>query len=156
MKKSFLLFVGALLMTIGMSSCSSSSSDDYDYVGEFDGNEKENFIGTWHVVKCWNGWGDNVEFNSGEITVTFTKDGEMIVQNNRGEDYPFNTGEYNYSFKEFDRSIFAEGSITAFVISRGDLIDSYYFYRFDEGMLYLSMEAFDGPTFALKKLRAQY
>jgi hypothetical protein len=41
------------------------------------------------------------------------------------------------------------------VISRGDLIDSYYFYRFDEGMLYLSMAAFDGPTFALKKLRAQ-
>ena len=47
MKKSFLLWMGVvLMMVVGMSSCS-SDDDDYSYVQEFgDNNNKENFIGT--------------------------------------------------------------------------------------------------------------
>lgn len=51
MRKNFLLWMGvALMMAIGMSSCS-SDDDDYSYVQEFgDNNNKENFIGTWHLL----------------------------------------------------------------------------------------------------------
>ena len=68
MKKSFLLWMGvALMMAIGMSSCS-SDDDDYSYVQEFgDNNNKENFIGTWHLLHYYTGWGIKEDYEAGRL-----------------------------------------------------------------------------------------
>ena len=99
MNKSFLLWMGVvLMMVIGMSSCS-SDDDDYNYVQEFgDNNNKENFIGTWHLLHYYTGWGIKEDYEAGEVTVTFTKNGEMQVINKRDDQHPFSTGNMAYYF----------------------------------------------------------
>lgn len=152
MKKSYLL-LGMLMLTIGLGSC---SSDDDDYVDVLsDSNIQKDIVGTWHLVFYGNGWGSKEEYNPGEVTITFTKDGEMKVISHRKENnpFPFQTGTYQYTFVEYEHSIFSEGLTTSLVIGTGSYLDGYYHYSFEEGMLYLSLEAFDGPRFTLRKLK---
>lgn len=148
MKKKSLLWMSMfLLMLAGLSGC--SADDDFNCVQDFsDNTNKENFIGTWHLIRYYNGWGTNEEYDSGEITVTFTKNGEMEVVNKRKDQRPIPTGTFSYSFVNIERSIYSGESAT--YISFGPIY--YYTYIFDKGYLHLSAEAFDGPGFTLQKL----
>jgi hypothetical protein len=149
MKKKTLLWLSVLLLMLaGLNSC--SKDDDYNYVQEFDdNNNKENFIGTWHLLHFSNGWGMKEDYKAGEITVTFTKNGEMQVINKRDDQRPFPTGKLVYSFVDIEKSIFTGEPRTC--ISFG--FQSTYSYTFDKGFLYLSAEAFDGDSYTFQKLK---
>ena len=149
MKKKTLLWLSVLLLMLaGLNSC--SKDDDYNYVQEFgDNNNKENFIGTWHLLHFSNGWGMKEDYKAGEITVTFTKNGEMQVINKRDDQRPFPTGKLVYSFVDIEKSIFTGEPRTC--ISFG--FQSTYSYTFDKGFLYLSREAYDGDGYTFQKLK---
>ena len=151
MKKKRVLLLSVLLLTLaGCSNDDESELDGYNYVQEFrDENSKDNFIGTWHVLHHGNGWGLSEEYEAGEVTVTFTKNGEMQVFNKREDQRPFPTGTSTYSFVDIERSIFTGEPRTC--ISFGFLFT--YSYTFDKGFLYLSQEAFDGAGYSLRKLK---
>ena len=54
MKKNLFGLAAVVLMLAGLSSC--NKDDDYDYVQEFsNNNDKENLIGTWHILHYYNG-----------------------------------------------------------------------------------------------------
>ena len=150
MRKNFLLWMGvALMMAIGMSSCS-SDDDDYSYVQEFgDNNNKENIIGTWHLLQYYTGWGIKEDYEAGEVTVTFTKNGDMQVINKRDDQHPFSTGNMAYYFVDIEKSIFTGEPRTC--MSFGYIFT--YSYTFDKGFLYLSQEAFDGDGYTFQKLK---
>lgn len=149
MKKNSLLWTSALLlMLVGLCNC--SKDDDYSYVTEFsNNNDKENLIGTWHILQYYSGWGGSEEYEAGEITVTFTKNGEMRVVNKREDQRPFSTGTWTYSFVDIERSISTIESRTC--ISFGYFF--IYSYTFDKGFLYLSQEAYDGDGYTFQKLK---
>ena len=149
MKKKSLLWLSALLLMLaGLSSC--SKDDDYNYVLEFDdNNNKENFIGTWHILHYYNGWGIKEDYKAGEVTVTFTKNGEMQVINKKDDQHPFPTSTLTYSFVDIEKSIFTGKPRTC--ISFGSIFT--YSYTFDKGFLYLSAEAFDGDSYTFQKLK---
>jgi hypothetical protein len=149
MRKNFLLWMGVvLMMVVGMSSCS-SDDDDYNYVQEFgDNNNKENFIGTWHLLHYYTGWGIKEDYEAGEVTVTFTKNGDMQVINKRDDQHPFSTGNMAYYFVDIEKSIFTGEPRTC--ISFGYFFT--YSYTFDKGFLYLSQEAYDGDGYTFQKL----
>ena len=47
--KKLTIWIAIIPIMTGLSSC--SKDDDYNYVQEFgDNNNKENFIGTWHIL----------------------------------------------------------------------------------------------------------
>jgi protein involved in sex pheromone biosynthesis len=150
MKKSFLLWMGVvLMMVVCMSSCS-SDDDDYSYVQEFgDNNNKENIIGTWHLLHYSTGWGIKEDYEAGEVTVTFTKNGELQVINKRDDQHPFSTGNMAYYFVDIEKSIFTGEPRTC--ISFGYFFT--YSYTFDKGFLYLSQEAYDGDGYTFQKLK---
>ena len=125
---------------------------NYSYVEGTGDNSKENFIGTWHILKYRNGWGSERDFYSGEITVTFTAGGEMKVNNKRERQYPLSTGSYRYYFEDIERSILDGKPRTIISIGSGGPFDGHYRFAFENGMLFLSAEAYDGESFALKKL----
>ena len=147
--KYYLLWIGMLLLMLaGLSSC--SKDDDYNYVKEFsDNNNKENFIGTWHIPHYSNGWGHKEDYEAGEVTVTFTKNGEMQVINKRDDQHPFSTGNMAYYFVDIEKSIFTGEPRTC--ISFGYFFT--YSYTFDKGFLYLSQEAYDGDGYTFQKLK---
>ncbi|MBR5037984.1 MAG: hypothetical protein IKX65_04600 [Prevotella sp.] len=143
MKKSmiFWMFAAVLAMT-GLTSC----SDDDDFY-EKDYNYKSAIVGTWYLASHSSGWGGITDYNVGQIVVTFTKKGEVKVVNNGIS--PATTSTYTYSFKKIERSIFTGEPAT--VITFND--SSFYFYiNFDNGVLYISAEVYDGDGYALKKM----
>ena len=148
MKKFLFRLAAVVLILAGLSSC--SKDDDYDYVQEFsNNNDKENLIGTWHILHYSNGWGMKEDYEAGEVTVTFTKNGEMQVVNKREDQRPFATGKWTYSFVDIERSIFTGEPRRC--ISFGYFFT--YSYTFDKGFLYLSQEAFDGDSYTFQKLK---
>ena len=152
MKKIYYLSMSMLLLMLaGLSSCSKDDVREFkDDIQEIsNNNNKENFIGSWHVLHHSNGWGRDEDYEAGEVTVTFTKNGEMQVVNNREDQRPFPTGKMTYSFTDIDKSIFTVGPRTC--ISFGFL--STYSYTFDKGFLYLSQEAYDGDGYTFQKLK---
>ena len=159
MKKKNLFWVGMLLLMLaGASSCNKDDDynsvlelSDYNNVQEFNDNNKENFIGTWHVLHHSSGWGINDDYDSGEVTVTFTKNGEMIVDNKRDDQRPFPTGTLTYTFVDIEQSIFTGEPRTCIYLNF--LSVSAYSYTFDKGFLYLSQEAYDGDGYTFQKLK---
>ena len=147
--KYHILWIGMLLLMLtGLSSC--SKDNDYDYLKEFsDNNNKENFIGTWHILHYSNGWGTKEDYEAGEVTVTFTKNGEMHVINKRDDQRPFRTSTMTYCFVDVEKSIFTGEPRTC--ISFG--FPFTYSYTFEKGFLYLSQEAYDGDGYAFQKLK---
>ena len=125
------------------------NSDEYDYVQEFSSNDKENFVGTWHMMSYSNGWTGTQEYKAGEITVTFTKKGKVKVVNRRDDQSPISTSTFSYSFVDVEKSIYT--GEPGRCISFGSL--SSYSYSFDKGYLYLSQEAYDGMSYTLQKLK---
>lgn len=127
---------------------------DNNYVKTFSGNNKEDLIGTWHLLSSMGGWSPRVDYSPGEITVTFTRNGEMKVVNKREGQQPFPTATYKYSFVEIEKSIFTGKPETVLSIDNGSPYSVCYSFSFDneQGVLYLSQEAYDGMGYSLKKL----
>lgn len=148
MKKFIFIMMSAML--IASSAGCSSDDDDYSYVQEFsNNNDKENLIGTWHILHYFNGWGLKEDYEAGEVTVSFTRNGEMQVINKREDQLPFATGKSTYSFVDIEKSVFTGEPRTC--ISFGYFYT--YSYTFDKGFLYLSQEAYDGDGYTFQKLK---
>lgn len=127
-----------LLSLTSLSSC----SDDYD-----DNNVvKSEIIGTWYLVGASDGWGGYKEYDEGEISITFTPNGEMNVINIREDQQPFATGTRQYHFTDIEESIYTHKPRPA--ISWGFLP---YSYIFKDEKLELDAEAYDAPGYTLKR-----
>ena len=70
--KAFLLMSLLLLSLTCLSSC--SNDDDDNNAG------KSEIVGTWYLVGASDGWGGYKEYKEGEITITFTTNGEMLKE----------------------------------------------------------------------------
>ena len=148
MKKSmiFWMFAAVLAMT-GLTGCSDSDDDDF-YVKDYK-NYRSVIVGTWYLASHSSGWGGITDYNVGEIIVTFTKKGEVKVVNNREDQRPIPTSTFTYSFKKIERSIFTGEPATVIIFNDSSF---YYYINFDNGVLYISAEVYDGDGYALKKL----
>ena len=138
MKKKSLLWLSALLLMLA-----GCNGDDYS-------NDKDNFIGTWHMMSYSSGWGGSRKYDAGEITVTFTQKGKVKVVNKREDQSPIPTNTYSYTFVDIERSIITGEPRTCIRISFGHCPFS---YSFDKGFLYLSEEAYDGFDYSLQKVK---
>ena len=146
MRKSMIFWMFAAVLTItGLTSC----SDDDDFYEKDYNNYKSAIVGTWYLVYHYSGWGGITDYNVGEITVTFTKKGEVKVVNKREDQRPIPTSTFPYSFKKIERSIFTGEPATVITFNDSSL---YYSINFDNGVLYISSEAYDGYGYALKKM----
>ena len=146
MMKNKVLWICALLMIIGISSC---SNDDGVVSSDNDG---KNIIGTWLLVSSSGGWAPEVEYEPGEITLTFTGDGKVKVDNRREGYYPFTPGIYNYSFEQIERSIFSGEPETVLLIEGSSSLSNYYSLTYEKDLLHLSEQAYDGMCYTLKKI----
>lgn len=89
-----------LLLTLtGLSSCS-EDEDDNNVV-------ESGIIGTWYLVGASDGWGHYKEYKEGEITITFTTNGEMQIVNKREDQQPLATGTRQYHFTDIEKSIYS-------------------------------------------------
>ena len=140
MRKSVFLWMSLLLLTLtGLSSCSEDEDDN--------NVAKSEIIGTWYLVGASDGWGHHEEYNEGEITITFTKNGEMQIVNTREDQQPFATGTRQYHFTDIEESIYDHEPRPG--ISWGFLP---YSYVFRDGKLELDAEAYDAPGYSLKRI----
>ena len=139
----FWMFAAVLAMT-GLTSCS-----DDDDLSVKDYNYKSVIVGTWYLASHSSGWGGITDYNVGEIIVTFTKKGEVKVVNNREDQRPIPTSTFTYSFKKIKRSIFTGEPATVITFNDSSF---YYYINFDNGVLYISAEVYDGDGYALKKM----
>ena len=137
MKKSLILWIcAAIMLVVGMSSCSSDDNNRYNEL-----------VGTWYLVGYNDGWGGIEEYNEGEITVTFNKNGEVRIVNKREDQRPLPTGIRYYSFMEIGSSIYTHEK------SPGITFDGYFIYSYyiNDNELHISAEAYDGPGYYLRK-----
>ena len=162
MKKSILFCMSALLMlSVSMISCSNddesidemtdvSRGDDVDALDK----KQEDIMGEWQLVNCRGGYASiNEDVEPGEITLTFNKDGVVMINNIDEKKYhfPYSTGSYEYTFKEMTPYKSKE-SRTVLVIDSNFLISDYDFY-YDDDMLILSpYEVVDFYDYRLKKV----
>ena len=138
--KAFLLMSLLLLSLICLSSC--SNDDDDNNAG------KSEIIGTWYLVGASDGWGGYKEYKEGEITITFTPNGDMLIKNKRKDQQPIPTGTRQYNFADIEKSIYSGKPRHG--ISWGFLT---YGYVFKDGILELEAEAYDAPGYTLKYCR---
>ena len=138
MRTKVFLWMSILLLTLtGLSSCS-EDEDDNNVV-------ESGIIGTWSLVGASDGWGHYKEYKEGEITITFTTNGEMQIVNKREDQQPFATGTRQYHFTYIEKSIYDHEPKPG--ISWGFLPFSYVLR---DGKLELDAEAYDAPRYSLK------
>ena len=138
--KAFLLMSLLLLSLTCLSSCSNDDDDN--------NAEKSEIIGTWYLVGASDGWGGYKEYKEGEITITFTPNGDMLIKNKRKDQQPIPTGTRQYNFADIEKSIYSGKPRHG--ISWGFLT---YGYVFKDGILELDAEAYDAPGYTLKYCR---
>lgn len=144
MNKSFLFWMIAMLMlSVGMVGCSSSDDENIDEtVNVSRGSNvmtmeeyKNIIIGEWQLFNCSGGYITiNEDVEPGEVTLTFTKDGVVMINNIDDKKYhfPYSTGSYEYSFKEIVIPNKSKESRTVLVIDSNFLISDYDFYYNDD------------------------
>ena len=120
------------------------NNDDSNFT--FD-NYREDIIGTWQLVCSSGGWTPRVNYEPGEITLTFKGNGEVEVVNKRENSGTFPSGTYDYSFVTIERSIFTGEPETVMLLDLG-----YYSFNYEDGLLHLSEQAYDGGGFTIKKI----
>lgn len=149
MKQTIIFWMcAAVLCVAGLTSCSDSDDEDVIFVKDYN-NYKSAIVGTWYLASRSSGWGGRTDYNAGEILVTFTKKGEVKVINNREDQRPIPTSTFTYSFKKINNSIFTGEPSVVITFNNSSL---YYYINFDQGVLYISAEAYDGDGYALKKV----
>ena len=137
MKSKVFLWVSLLLFSF---TCLSSCSEDED-----DNNaDKSEIIGTWYLIGASDGWGGYKNYDEGEITITFSQNGEMKVVNTREDQQPLATGTRPYYFTDIESSIYTHESRQG--VNWGVMT---YSYTFKDGKLQLDAEAFDAPGYTL-------
>lgn len=144
MKSKVFLWVSLLLFSFTcLSSCSEDEDDSYA--------DKSGIIGTWYLIGAsdgWSGYSGYKHFDEGEITITFSQNGEMKVVNTREDQQPLATGTRPYHFTDIESSIYTHEPRQG--VNWGVLT---YSYTFKDGKLQLYAEAFDAPGYTLKYCR---
>ena len=135
-------FLWMSLLLFSLACLNNCSEDDDDNIVV-----KSEIIGTWYLVGASDGWGHYKEYNEGEITITFTPNGEMQIVNTREDQQPIATGTRQYHFTDIEESIYNHEPKRG--ISWGFLP---YSYVFRDGKLELNAEAYDAPGYALKRI----
>ena len=149
MKKQCIFTTMMLLAVTMLAGC-----NDMGVIDEPVENTKNSFVGEWQFLNYNGGFtGESVDIEPGAITITFTEDGEMKVTNQTEMQYPFSSGTTTYSFVEIERSIFTGKPRRVLAIGTPSSWRVYYSYTFQEGMLILSEEAYDGYSHVLRKVR---
>ena len=149
MKQTIIFWMCAAFMSVaGLTSCSDSDDEDVIFVKDYN-NYKSAIVGTWYLTSSSSGWGGLTDYNVGEIMVTFTNKGQVKVVNNREDQRPIPTSTFTYSFKKIDKSIFTGKPSVVITFNNSSL---YYSIDFDQGVLYLSAEAYDAGGYTLKKV----
>ena len=149
MKQTIIFWMCAAVMSVaGLTSCSDSDDEDVIFVKDYN-NYKSAIVGTWYLASHSSGWGGITDYNVGEIMVTFTNKGQVKVVNNREDQRPIPTSTFTYSFKKINNSIFTGEPSVVITFNNSSL---YYYINFDQGVLYISAEAYDGDGYALKKV----
>lgn len=149
MKQTIILWMCAAVLSVaGLTSCSDSDDEDVIFVKDYN-NYKSAIVGTWYLASRSSGWGGITDYHEGEIMVTFTNKGKVKVVNHREDQRPIPTSTFTYSFKKIDKSIFTGEPSVVITFNNSSL---YYSIDFDQGVLYLSAEAYDAGGYALKKV----
>ena len=168
MKKSFLLWMSAMLMlSVGMVSCSSDDDDeninettDVNRSGDVEVlDENHKFIvGEWQLRNYYSGWGiSNAEADPSKLTLTFNKDGKVTINvNDEILSSLFPTGTFKYSFEE-KTLIKGKEPIPALVIGESPYEYLYSFiyseYEGDELLRLWEYCAYDGLECNFKKVK---
>lgn len=151
MKKRFLLWMGMMLLLIfGQTSCNNDDnlSAEEATIKEY----KAKLIGSWHLVRLMDGWGNATDYTPGEVTFSFAKDGELIIVNTREDQYPFRSQTASYSLITIDFSIYTHEPKTALSLSMYSSLP--YIMDFNGDLLYLSPNAFDCEGYTLQRTTA--
>lgn len=150
MKNAIIFWMCAAVLCIaGLTSCSDSDDEDVIFVKDYN-NYKSAIVGTWYLASRSSGWGGITDYHEGEIMVTFTNKGQVKVVNNREDQRPIPTSTFTYSFKKRKNSIFFPVKPSVVITFNNSSL--YYSIDFDQGVLYLSAEAYDAGGYALKKV----
>ena len=146
MRKALLLRLIAIMMAMGaLCGCGDNDSDR-----PLGGVRKE-LIGTWCITSAFSGWGGMTEYEAGDVTVTFTGNGEARSVNRRDDQRPVTTGTRSYELIIIESSIFTHEPVTAIVFSGPEWTSQPFTLNFVEGSLHLSQEAFDGIGYTLRR-----
>ena len=162
MKKSVLLWMSAMLMlSVGMVGCSNDEENIDETANVSRGSNvmtmeeyKKLIIGEWQLLNCRGGYlSINEDVEPGEVTLTFTKDGVVMINNDKKKyHFPFLTGSYEYSFDERIPYNKLKEPSTILVIGDNPVFSDYYF-SYDNGIILLSpFETMDGYDYRLKKV----
>ena len=161
MNKSILLWMIAMLMlSVGMTGCSSSDDDGIDFES-LDDNHK-NIIGEWQLMYYEGGHDNHMQLDPGDVTLTFTDKAVKIkgyVDNeNVHYSFPLRSGNYKYYFK--DVTYGKKKELTTYLVAGvGDNPDNFvwwYYFSFENGWLILTDDAYPYSgmpyTYKLKKV----
>ena len=143
MKKSYIIWMGAVLMlVISMSSC---SSDDED-VAVYDDNPTT-LDGTWYLVKANFGWGGIRDYEAGDVTVCFYPNQTVQVETKEVKVF-MATGTYSYKVIDTQTNKY-DGTVFTTINLGGQQCT----YWFEDGMMVLDYGmAYDGPGYYFKKI----
>lgn len=155
MEKGKLLWMcAALLLAIGLSSC--SSDDDFSS----DGLTGNDLTGRWDIVRATYGLGGIQEYQDGELRIIFNNSSKCLTVQNNG--IPFlKSGNYLYNTQTEQRRILnnefdKEYQVNVIIIHYSDEVfgnqEVKYTYFFRDGMLILDGGiAYDGPGYFFEK-----
>ncbi len=148
MKKQSIFLTLMLLAVTMLAGC-----NDTGVIDEPVENTKKSMVGVWQLLNYNGGFtGQSVDIEPGDVTITFAEDGEMKVDKQTELQVPFPSGTTTYSFVEIERSIFTGKPRRVLAIGTPSPWRMYYSYTFQEGMLVLSEEAYDGYSYVLRKV----
>lgn len=160
MKKSLMIWMGALLISVvGMSSCGDDESElnPQDVVYE---STPTFFNGIWHMVIANYGFGCEETFQAGEVTINFNEaDNTMKVENKKNINF-LKSGNYPFETITEKRRIYTykwvDVEYQVIVIQYSDEAfgkrEVRYNYSFYDGKLCLDGGmSYDGPGYYFKK-----
>ena len=144
MKKSFLLWMGAVLMlAVGMGSCSKSDSED---IAAYEDNPTT-LDGTWHLVKVNFGERGIHNYEVGDVIVCFYPNHTLQVETKEVNVF-MATGTYSYKIIETQTNKY-DGTVFT-TINLGGRQCTYWF---EDGMMVLDFGmAYDAPGYYFKKI----
>ena len=150
-----------LALCTSFSSCNNDDESGFNTDNvNYESNPK-NLNGTWHMVSASFGFGGTVEYQAGEISVTFNDATMTINVENKKNTAFLKSGNYTYEITTEKRQIYTyqlvdveyQVVVIHYSVEASGNRDVRYIYSFHDGMLVLdSGMASDGPGYYLKKL----
>ena len=161
MKKSYFLWISALLILVGgISSCSNDDESETNLKEVVFENNPTTLNGIWHMVSASFGLGGTESYQAGEITITFDETEKTMKVENRKNIHFLKNG--NYTFKTtIEKSriytyqwVDVENQVITiqYSVDTDDFREVKYTYGIQDGILYFDGGiASDGPGYYFKK-----